>query len=99
MAWAERETAPESTFAVIGYPVDRGFVEWFPALSGRENVTTWQGTEWRPLGSRRDEAVVWAECEEASCLPDADYYIVREGCCAAVTDTLVAVRPGVYRRD
>ena len=37
-------------FAVIGYPADRGLVEWFPALSGRENLTTWQGTECIRMG-------------------------------------------------
>ena len=48
MPWAEAETPPDATFAVIGYPADRGFIDWFPALSRRENFTTWQGTEWIP---------------------------------------------------
>ena len=43
MEWAAAETPEDATFAVIDYPTDRGMVEWFPALSGRENVTTWQG--------------------------------------------------------
>jgi hypothetical protein len=99
MNWAADETPEDATFAVIGYPADRGFVDWFPALSGRENVTTWQGSEWVRGGSHRAEATAASNCREPACLPDADYYVVRPDCCPAVTDTLVAVRPGVYRRD
>ena len=50
MAWAASETQSDATFAVIGYPADRGMVDWFPALSQRESVTTWQGSEWVPNG-------------------------------------------------
>jgi hypothetical protein len=99
MAWAEQETAPNATFAVIGYPVDRGFVEWFPALSERENVTTWQGSEWHPAGDRRERATEMGECRAAICLPQVDYYVVRGACCPGVTNELVEVRAGVFRSD
>ncbi len=42
-----------------------GFVEWFPALSGRENLTTWQGTEWIPDGFPRAEATLGSSCRSA----------------------------------
>ena len=95
MAWANAESPPEATFAVIGYPADRGVVEWFPALADRVNLTTWQGTEWLPSGSRRAVATAWAECAVASCLPTADFYVVREGCCPDLTAAMSDVREGV----
>jgi hypothetical protein len=80
---------------VIGYPADRGVVEWFPALADRVNLTTWQGTEWLASGSRRPMATAWAECEIASCLPTADFYVVREGCCPELAGAMSYVREGV----
>ena len=96
MAWAARETAPEATFAVIGYSADRGVVEWFPALSGRVNLTAWQGTEWLPSGDRRMQATGWANCRALGCLPDADFYVVRPECCPGLTERLAQVRPAVH---
>ena len=97
MAWAAAETPPGTTFAVIGYPPDRGMVEWFPALSGRENLTAWQGSEWLPTGDRRVEATL-ANCRDPSCLPDADYYVLRPGCCPEIEGALIEQRPGVFAR-
>jgi hypothetical protein len=97
MAWARSASPREATFAVVGYPADRGMVEWFPALAERVNVTTWQGTEWLPSGSRRADATVWAECTVASCLPATDFYVVRPGCCPDLSGALREVRDGVSR--
>ena len=98
MAWAKAESPQGATFAVVGYPADRGMVEWFPALAERVNLTAWQGTEWLASGSRRAEATAWAECRAASCLPSADFYVVRGGCCPDLADVLRDVRDGVQTR-
>lgn len=98
MAWAASETPADATFAVIGYPADRGMVDWFPALSQRENVTTWQGSEWVPSGYRRKEATEAARCRTLECLPDADYYVLRPGCCAEIAAELILIRPRVFER-
>ncbi len=100
MAWAASQAPPDATFAVIGYPADRGVVEWFPALSGRENVTTWQGSEWVPgAGDRRSEATAAAQCRTLECLPEADYYVLRPGCCSEIASRLSPIRPGVFVRE
>jgi len=99
MAWARNETPRGTTFAVIGYPSDRGMVEWFPALAERVNVTTWQGTEWLPSGSRRAEATAWAECAAASCLPSTEFYVVKPDCCPDLAGVMRVVRDGVARMD
>ena len=96
MAWASSETPPDAVFAVIGYPADRGVVEWFPALSGRENLTTWQGTEWVPGGFGRAEATAAANCREPACLPEAEYYVLRPGCCPDLANELRPVGHGIY---
>jgi hypothetical protein len=98
MAWAGAETPPGTSFAVIGYAADRGMVEWFPALSGRENVTAWQGSEWLPTGDRRTEATAWARCRDPECLPEVDYYVLRPGCCPEIEGVLLNHRPGVFVR-
>jgi hypothetical protein len=95
--WVRAETPADSTFAVIGYPVDRGFVEWFPAITGRENVTSWQGSEWVPGGANgRTNAQDLAACEESDCLPPVDYLVLRRGCCEAIRSELLVEREGVY---
>jgi hypothetical protein len=99
MAWAHSESPRGATFAVVGYPADRGMVEWFPALAERVNLTAWQGTEWLASGSRRVEATAWADCRVAACLPDADFYVVREGCCPDLDGALRNVRDGVRTQD
>jgi hypothetical protein len=95
--WAAADTPANATFAVIGYPADRGMVEWFPALSRRENVTTWQGSEWVPGGYLRSPATGAAGCRTLTCLPDADYYVLRPGCCAEIEAGLARVREGVFQ--
>lgn len=97
-AWAAEETAPDATFAVIGYRFDAGMVDWFPALSQRHNVTTWQGTEWVADGYTRPEAVEVGDCRRLDCLPDVDYIVLRPGCCSELAAQLSRVRAGVYRR-
>lgn len=45
------ETPPDSRFLVLDWqeiPMLSPLLEWFPALSGRTNVTTIQGREWLP---------------------------------------------------
>jgi hypothetical protein len=98
MAWAAQETPADATFAVIGYPADRGVVEWFPALSGRVNVTTWQGTEWVSTGDRRTHATAGSNCRDPVCLPEADYYILRPDCCPELVAALVKHRPGIFTK-
>jgi hypothetical protein len=99
MAWSARATPTDAVFAVIGYHPDRGVVEWFPALSGRQNITTWQGSEWVPGGDgRRAMATEVAACRSLACLPPADYYVLRPGCCAEIAAELLEVRDDVYRR-
>ncbi len=96
MAWAGSETDAEATFAEIGYPVDGGVVDWFPALSERESVTTWQGTEWIAGGYRGLEAEAYINCREFDCLPDANYYVLSPGCCEELAAGMTEVRPGVF---
>jgi hypothetical protein len=95
MARARSETEPDAIFAVIGYNTDAGMVEWFPALSERRNLTTWQGTEWIP-GDQISDAMAAAECDEPGCLPDADYYVLRPGCCPEIADSLRQVGPQTF---
>ena len=99
MAWAAAETDADATFAQIGYPVDGGVVDWFPALSGRESVTTWQGTEWIAGGYRGQEAEAFIDCRELDCLPDADYYMLRPGCCDELEASLTRVHSNVFLRE
>ncbi|MGH2446597.1 MAG: ArnT family glycosyltransferase [Candidatus Limnocylindria bacterium] len=99
MQWAATETPQDATFAVIGYSADLGMVEWFPALSGRENVTTWQGSEWVPDGYRRREATELTRCRSIECLPEADYYVLRPDCCPEIEAQLLMVRSGVFRQE
>jgi hypothetical protein len=97
-AWAA-STPADTTFAVIGYRFDAGMVDWFPALSGRQNLTTWQGTEWVAGGYTRPEAVEFADCRRLECLPDADYYVLRPGCCDELAQGLrPLLRANVYSR-
>lgn len=98
MAWASAETETDATFAIIGYSFDGGVVDWFPAISDRRSVTTWQGTEWIGGGYRGAEAKAWMECRSLSCLPNADYYVLRPDCCPELAVELREVRPGVYVR-
>jgi hypothetical protein len=97
MASARNNTRQEATFAVIGYPVDRGFVEWFPALAERRNLTTWQGTEWILNGLTRKSAEMVARCRTVGCLSPVDYYVVREGCCPELDRALREVGPKIFR--
>ncbi len=68
MQWVRDETPPGTTVAVIGYPASGAVVEWFPALAGRRNATTAQGTEWVADGDRWDEAsATWAAGRRGAC--------------------------------
>ncbi len=52
MAWIASHVPASSRFVVIA-PGERGHdrtVEWFPALTGRQSVTTYQGREWLGAG-------------------------------------------------
>ena len=73
-------------------------VDWFPALSQRHNVTTWQGTEWIADGYTRPQAVEIGSCRELACVPDVDFVVLRPGCCEELAAELALVRTGVYRR-
>jgi hypothetical protein len=97
-SWAAEETPEDATFAVIGYRFDAGMVDWFPALSQRHNVTTWQGTEWIADGYTRPQAVEIGSCRELACVPDVDFVVLRPGCCEDLAAELSLVRTGVYRR-
>lgn len=97
MDWAATSTDLDAVFAEVGYPVDGGMVDWFPALSDRRSVTTWQGTEWIAGGYRGQEAEAFIDCRAVECLPPADYYVLRPGCCAELEASMTLVRPRVYR--
>jgi hypothetical protein len=97
MAWARAETPPTATFAVIGYNTDAAFVEWFPALSERRNLTSWQGAEWLP-GDQTSPARAAAACDRPDCLPEADFYVLRPGCCPELEGSLRRVGPETYVR-
>jgi hypothetical protein len=99
MSWAAAETEPGATFAQVGYPVDGGVVDWFPALTGRESVTTWQGTEWIPGGYRGREAELFITCRQLDCLPAADYYVLSPGCCDELEASLTRVHSNVFVRE
>ena len=100
MEWAAAQTPEDATFAVIGYATDRGVVEWFPALAQRESVTTWQGSEWVPGGGdRRLLGAEAAACKIAECLPEADYYVLRSGCCSQLSSELTRLHTAVFTLD
>ncbi len=50
LAWIAANTESDSSFAVlVGVPWDfNNFAEWFPALSQRHSIDTYQGREWLP---------------------------------------------------
>jgi hypothetical protein len=98
MLWIRNETPPATTIAVVGYPASGGVVEWFPALSERHNVTTAQGTEWLPGGDHWDEASAGVSCRAPGCLPEADLYVLRPGCCPDLAATMEAIGPNVFRK-
>jgi hypothetical protein len=98
MAWARSETQADAVFAVIGYNTDAAMVEWFPALSERRNLSTWQGTEWIP-GDQISDAMAVAACEDLGCLPEADYYVLRPGCCSDIEAALRGVGPQTFVRS
>ena len=97
MQWVRDETPPGTTVAVIGYPPSGAVVEWFPALAGRRNATTAQGTEWVADGDRWDEASANVGCRSPGCLPEAHLYVLRP-IAARDSGALEAVGPGVYSR-
>ena len=96
--WAERETPQDAIFAVIGYSPDHGMVEWFPAISNRVNLTSWQGTEWLPDGYRRAEAIKLAACDQVACLSSAHYFVLRPECCDELVERLAPVTFRTFER-
>jgi len=51
LAWVAAKTQPGTNFLVLSgetNPIHSALLEWFPALSGRHNLTTVQGSEWLP---------------------------------------------------
>lgn len=51
LTWAEASTPPNSRFLALTWNKDASLsplLEWFPALSGRTNLSTTQGREWLP---------------------------------------------------
>jgi hypothetical protein len=51
LSWVVRQTPPESRFLSLTWQEDAmlsPLLEWFPALSGRTNISTMQGREWLP---------------------------------------------------
>jgi 4-amino-4-deoxy-L-arabinose transferase-like glycosyltransferase len=65
MEWVATETDPDASFAVVSgwhWALDAE-AEWFPALTGRQSVTTVQGTEWTGRFEERvDRAVALPRC-------------------------------------
>ena len=99
MTWARDNTGRDETFAIIGYPADGGVVEWFPAIAQRRSVTTAQGSEWLPAGDSWERAWEDVRCRAISCLPEADFYVVRPGCCTELERHMREVGPRVFVID
>jgi hypothetical protein len=90
MAWASRNTAPQSRFLVIGADQARSdsewpsaaerSIEWFPALAQRTSVTTTEGLEWMPgyvdAVQEHDQALNCVD-HDVSCIEDwaAQYHV------------------------
>jgi hypothetical protein len=56
MAWAAANTPADAKFLVVTgdlSPMQDAVTEWFPALAGRQNLSTVQGSEWAPSGTFR----------------------------------------------
>jgi hypothetical protein len=73
MTWVQENTPASSRFLVLTGdssvfcdPVS----EWFPALSGRQNLTTIQGTEWTQGPNFAN--YVWSAMDVQGCLANGD---------------------------
>lgn len=69
MAWAERETAPDATFVVLG-----DGAEWFPALGGRTILVGPWGVEWESAAAyerQLDAFVTASTCRSRTCVEAA----------------------------
>jgi len=66
MEWAERETAPDATFVVLG-----DAAEWFPALADRTILVGPWGVEWRGPDAYATQLASFeavSRCDSASCV-------------------------------
>jgi hypothetical protein len=66
MEWAERETAPDATFVVLG-----DAAEWFPALADRTILVGPWGVEWRGPDAYTTQLASFeaiSRCDSASCV-------------------------------
>ncbi|MFB6187692.1 MAG: hypothetical protein ABEI86_12610, partial [Halobacteriaceae archaeon] len=64
--WVQKETPKTASFIVIG-----DIAEWFPALSERASLNTWEGQEW--ISSKRQKQFFklnrkLAQCPSISCI-------------------------------
>ncbi len=70
LAWVVNETDPGANFLVLSgqtNPLHSPLLEWFPALTGRHNLTTVQGREWLP-GSQHYQAYIQLFSQAQNCL-------------------------------
>ncbi|MFC6736874.1 hypothetical protein ACFQEQ_11575, partial [Halolamina salina] len=66
MEWAERETAPDATFVVLG-----DAAEWFPALADRTILVGPWGVEWRgpdAYTAQLESFEAISRCDSAACV-------------------------------
>jgi hypothetical protein len=73
MTWVQKNTPPASRFLVLTGDSSifcDAVSEWFPALSGRQNLTTIQGTEWTQGPNFANH--VWSTLDVQGCLANGD---------------------------
>jgi hypothetical protein len=73
MTWVQKNTPPTSRFLVLTGDSSvfcDAVSEWFPALSGRQNLTTIQGTEWTQGPNFANH--VWSTLGVQGCLANGD---------------------------
>jgi len=80
MAWVRENTPDSSRFLVLTGDSSvfcDAVSEWFPALSGRQNLTTIQGTEWTQGPNFAN--YVWSTLDVQACLANGDASCLDEG--------------------
>jgi hypothetical protein len=108
MTWVTENTPPDSRFAVLTYDfwADDAVTEWFPALTGRQSLSTAQGREWVPGHSFQDvirshDDLALCTFYSAQCIEDwsaregvaYDYVFLSQHCCSSgLIDSLVEPR-------
>jgi hypothetical protein len=83
LAWIATETDPGANFLVLSgetNPVHSALLEWFPALTGRHNLTTVQGSEWLP-GEQHYQVRLKLFSQAQSCL------YANTGCLSGLVDS------------